>query len=136
MDNHELRYHFLSDFDRDMIGLETDNKLLDSQWCKLLFENQADQVLAFERGLLLFVFNFNPSQSFTDYGLQVTPGKYKVALDSDDPQYGGFGNIDHSVSYYPQRMGGVSGSNWLKLYLPSRTAIVLKRIPPKSIYEV
>jgi 1,4-alpha-glucan branching enzyme len=99
-------------------------------------ENEGDQVLAFERSMLLFIFNFNPSQSFTDYGIQVGPGKYRLVLDTDDRKFGGFGNVDHSLIYYPQRMGGVSGSNWLKLYLPARTALVFKRIPPPSIYSV
>ncbi len=30
-------------------------------------------VLAYERKDLIFVFNFNPKQSFTDYGFLVTP---------------------------------------------------------------
>jgi 1,4-alpha-glucan branching enzyme len=136
MDNNELRYHYLSDFDREMLSLENHRKILDQEWCNLLHENGHDQILAFERGQGLFVFNFNPARSYTDYGIQVSSGRYRIVLDTDDIRFGGFGNIDHNLTYFPQRMGGVSGSNWLKLYLPSRTAIVLERIPPKSIYEV
>jgi 1,4-alpha-glucan branching enzyme len=136
VDDPELRYHQLADFDRDMINLQKDLDFLDQPWCNLLSENRGDQILAYERGMLLFVFNFNPGKAFTDYGIQVPPGKYQLILDTDEMRFGGFGNIDHSVTYYPQRMGGVSGSNWLKLYLPPRIALVFKRVPPPSIYDV
>jgi 1,4-alpha-glucan branching enzyme len=136
LDNSDLRYHYLADFDRAMLGLHKTEQFLKEPWCNLLLENEGDQVLAFERGSLLFVFNFNPSKSFTDYGIKVSPGKYQVVLDTDDKDYGGFGNVDHSIKYYPQRSGGISGSNWLKIYLPARTAIVYKRIPPPSIYSI
>lgn len=136
VDNQDLRYHFLADFDRDMINLQNKHKFLDQPWCNLVMENQGDQILAYERGVLLFVFNFSPTRSYTDYGIQVAPGKYEIILDTDDKRFGGFGNIDHSIHYYPQRMGGVSGSNWLKLYLPPRVALVIKRFPSRSIYDV
>jgi 1,4-alpha-glucan branching enzyme len=135
-DNPKLRYHFLGDFDHDMLELNNEYKLLTEPWCKLLLDNTSDQVLAFERGDLLFVFNFNPSQSFTDYGIQNAFGKYKIVLDTDDKKFGGFGNVDHSIAYFTERIGGMSGSNWLKIYLPSRTALVFKRMPPPSIYDV
>jgi 1,4-alpha-glucan branching enzyme len=135
-DNEDLRYHFLSDFDRDMLNLQHKEHFLKEPWSNSLLNNEADQVLAFERGMLLFVFNFNPNRSFTDYGIQVPPGKYIVSLDSDDKKYGGYGNVDHKLTYYPQRLGGISGSNWLKLYLPARTAIVFKRVPPPSVYAI
>jgi 1,4-alpha-glucan branching enzyme len=135
-DHPDLRYHFLADFDKEMILLHHNFKFLDQPWCNKLIENQNDQILAYTRGDLLFVFNFNPTRSFSDYGFQVVPGKYKIVLDTDDPIFGGVGNVDHSMVYYAQRIGGVSGSNWLKLYLPARTALVMHRIPPPSIYNV
>jgi len=135
-DNPDLRYHYLADFDREMILLHKNFSFLDKPWCNKLLDNQGDQVLAYDRGVLLFVYNFNPTRSFTDYGFQVASGKYEIVLDTDDPAFGGVGNVDHSITYYAQRMGGVSGSNWLKLYLPARTALVLKRIPPPSIYNI
>ncbi len=136
LDNLDLRYHFLADFDREMLSLHLTEQFLKEPWSKLLLENEGDQVLAFERGMLFFVFNFNPSRSYTDYGIQVDPGKYQILLDTDDKKFGGFGNVDHSITYYPQRMGGVSGTNWLKIYLPARTALVYKRIPTPSIYSI
>ena len=59
VDNDELRYHFLSDFDREMLNLQNTEHFFQEAWSNLLLENEGDQVLAFERGMLFFVFNFN-----------------------------------------------------------------------------
>ena len=56
-----LKYHYLGDFDRDMIHLMRESGLYNFTSCRLLADNQPDQVLAFERGDYIFVFNFNPS---------------------------------------------------------------------------
>jgi 1,4-alpha-glucan branching enzyme len=133
-DTTQLKYHWLADFDRDMINLSKSEDFLDVPFCDLLMENRGDQVLAFSRGLLFFILNFNPVKSFTDYGINTPPGKYNIVLDTDDKKYGGFGNIDHSLTYYPQRVGGISGTNWLKIYIPARTALVFKRILPPTVY--
>jgi 1,4-alpha-glucan branching enzyme len=92
--------------------------------------------LAFERGMLLFIFNFSPDKSYTDYGILAHPGKYTVTLSSDSKKFGGFGNIDESVLYISERIGGVSGKDWLKVYMPPRTALVLKRKPTLSVYDI
>jgi len=44
-------------------------------------KHEDDKVIVFERAGLLFVFNFNPSKSFTDYkiGVQVD-GVYPLSL--------------------------------------------------------
>jgi len=118
-----------------MLKLHSEHRLLEAPWCNKILDNPGDLILVYERNDLLFVFNFNPERSFTDYGIQVSPGKYQLLLNTDDPLFGGFGNVDHSIAYYAQRAGGISGSNWLKLYIPSRTAQVFKRMSPPSIHE-
>jgi hypothetical protein len=45
-------------------------------------------------------------------------------LDTDDPNFAGFGNVDHNVTYISRLYGGKTA---VRLYLPSRTAVVLKR---------
>jgi 1,4-alpha-glucan branching enzyme len=99
VDDDLLKYHFLGDFDRDMITMIRTNKLYDHVYCNLLADNQPDQVLAFERGGFLFVFNFNPGRSFTDYGINTGPGRFKIILNTDNPAYGGNGNVDESLIY-------------------------------------
>jgi 1,4-alpha-glucan branching enzyme len=136
VDNKNLKYHWLADFDREMLELQKTNNFLHEKWCYLQHENKADQVLAFERGMLLFIFNFSPDRSYTDYGILAHPGKYSTALSSDSKEFGGFGNIDKSVTYISERIGGASGKDWLKVYLPPRTALVLKRKPTRSVYDI
>jgi 1,4-alpha-glucan branching enzyme len=134
VDDPDLKYHYLGDFDRDMIHLFKEEDILTQDYCNLYLDNKGDQVLVFSRKNYLFVFNFNPFKSFKDYGIRVEGGKYKTVLNTDNPKYAGFGNIDESIIHYTQRMGKVSAPDYLRLYLPTRTAIVLKHLETKRIY--
>ncbi len=127
-ENPELKFHWLYDFDREMIRMINENKLLTVPSVDFVFENKPDNVLAFHRGLFLFVFNFNPSQSFTDYGIPLGKGKYKVVLSTDSGNFGGHDRIDTDISYYTLPGSDLTGQQYLKLYLPARTALVLKKV--------
>ncbi len=124
----ELKFHWLYDFDKEMIQLIRDDKILTIPSVDLVMENKPDKVLAFHRGLFLFVFNFNPAQSFTDYGIPLGAGKYKIVLNTDAGWFGGFDRIDEDISYYTMPSGGITSQHYLRLYLPARTALVLKKI--------
>lgn len=125
--NPELKFHWLLDFDNDMIWLFRNNKILDYQSVNKVWEQNADKVLACHRGPYLFVFNFHPSQSFTDYGIPLGEGKYRVVLNSDSGRYGGYDRIDEDLAYYTLPAAGEGSQHYLKLYLPSRTGLALKR---------
>src|SRR5690606_26217359 len=73
-DDQNLKYHYLSDFDRAMIGLI--KSVPDFQLTPVvkIWEKESDNVLAYMREKLLFVFNFNPIKSFSDYGMLVPEG--------------------------------------------------------------
>ena len=63
-------------------------------------KHNGDKVVVFERAGLVFLFNFHPSQSFTDYRVGVeAAGTYKIVLDSDAEEFGGFKRIDHSIEF-------------------------------------
>jgi 1,4-alpha-glucan branching enzyme len=124
--NKELRYHFLSDFDREMVRLIAEYQIYGSG-CNHVKTDQGDLVLAFERRGLLFVFNFHPSHSYTDYGLAVDAGKYKPLLSTDQPEFGGFGRFDTSQAHRSMVERSFGLKHNLKLYLPSRTGLVLQR---------
>jgi 1,4-alpha-glucan branching enzyme len=130
VDNPLLRYHFLGDFDREMINLIKKYKCFNEPFPNKTFDQETDQVLAFRRGKLLFVFNFNPTRSFTGYGIKTVPGKFKIILDSDDIIFGGFGRLDHSIIYFTRSLGKLAtgSENLLNLYLPSRTALVFEKL--------
>ncbi len=124
----ELKFHWLYDFDKEMIQLINENKLLTIPSVDLVYEHKPDKVLAYHRGLFLFVFNFNPTQSFTDYGIPLGAGKYKVVLNTDSGRFGGNDLVDEDISYYTLPGGGIDSQHFLRLYLPARTALVFKKV--------
>ncbi len=95
-----------------------------------LWDSDGDQVLAFGRGDLVFVFNWAPFTSYEGYGFLAPEGEYEVVLSSDDKQFGGFGNIDDTTHHLTQPDPLYAGEHkgWLKLYLPARTCQVLRRV--------
>lgn len=128
VDRDDLKYKYLNAFDNAMVELIGGTYNFQALPVVKLWEKDDDQVLAFRRGNLVFVFNFSPSHSFTDYGVLTEPGEYNVVLSSDSPRFGGYGNIDESVAHFtvPDPLYSPLGLGWLKLYLPARSAQVLK----------
>ncbi len=137
-ENKELKYHYLGAFDRHMVKLQSDFGLLDELCINRIYENTYDKVIAFTRKNLLFVFNFHPVKSYTDYGIPIK-GKFRIIIDSDDPEFGGFNRIDRNTLYISQKKAERQTINlpfYLYLYLPSRTALVLMREPVRKANEV
>ncbi len=129
-DDPNLRYRFLAEFDKAMLALAgRTGRGLDAAGPKLAMAHTGDQVLAFARGKRVFVFNFNPARSFTDYGVPVAPGNYRLLLDSDSPAFGGHGRVAPGQSYRsePVREGRRIVRHQIKLYLPTRSALVLEK---------
>jgi 1,4-alpha-glucan branching enzyme len=138
VDNKALKYNFLASFDHNMTRLQNEFRILDNPIVEKIYENSYDKVIAFSRGTLLFVFNFHPSNSFTDYGIPVK-GKFRIILDTDDPAFGGFDRIDRKSIYHSIRKADRPSLNvplYLFLYLPARTALVLKKEPIRKATEV
>ncbi|MFC2081193.1 alpha amylase C-terminal domain-containing protein [Bacteroidota bacterium] len=133
LDKKDLRYPLLNKFDQDMIKLIRKERILEQDWTYLHFEHPGDQVLVFERGNLVFVFNFNPSLSFSDYGFTLNAGKFRIVLNSDHPDYGGQGLVDTNMSYFSQTDD--QGRHWLKIYIPSRSALVFKKISIPRVHN-
>lgn len=129
VDNQELDYHYLGDFDKAMIRTLKLEKNFVKSPVEERWHHDGDQVLAFSRGDLLFVFNFNPSRSFTDYGFLVPSGSYDVILNTDATAFGGNGFADDSITHFTNfdPLYVQDQKEWLKLYLPARTAMVLKK---------
>jgi len=135
VDDMNLKYHFLGDFDRAVIELIGKAKDFQKRPVQKVWDNDGDQILAYMRKDLVFVFNFNPSKSFTDYGFLVPKGTYEVVLDTDDPRYGGFGLSDDKVEHstVPDPLYVKEKKEWLKLYVPARSAFVLRKKPARSL---
>ena len=128
VDNKELCFHYLGDFDRAMLKVIKSEKDMQKTNVTEIWHNDGDQVFAFQRGELLFFFNFSPTRSYTDYGFMVKAGTYQYLLNTDDVKFGGKGFNDDSLKHLTiyDRDLAKDGKGWLKLYLPARSACVLR----------
>lgn len=128
-----LRYKFLFAFDAGMQHLDTKYGVLLSPQAYVSLKHEGDKVLVFERNGLLFIFNFNATQSFPDYKVGVdTPGTYEIVLNSDDVEFGGHGRIENVTSTGEKQQFFTNNDPWnnransLFVYIPTRTALVLQ----------
>jgi 1,4-alpha-glucan branching enzyme len=128
VDDAGLKYRFLADFDAAMIAVVRSVKGFQSLPLVKVCDNEGDQLLAFMRGRLLFVFNFSPQRSYTDYGLTVPPGSYETLLNTDALRFGGFSLADDSLPHHTANHTGADNRAALLLYIPARTAIVLRSV--------
>ena len=130
VDNPNLKFRYLNAFDNAMIELIGGVYNFQALPVRKLWDKDDDQVLAFMRGDLVFVFNFSPTKSFEGYGILAPAGKYRVVLDTDARRFGGYGNIDDTVEHLTEHdeLYAPAAVEWLRLYLPARTAMVLKRV--------
>ena len=93
-----------------------------------VWHDDGDQILAYMRGSLIFVFNFSPTRSYEGYGFRVPEGAYDVVLNTDAKEFGGNGLADDSVCHLTNfdPLLARDHKGWLKLYIPARTAVVLQ----------
>ena len=82
-------------------------------------------MIAFERGGLLFVFNFHPTKSFVDYRIGVTKlGTYSLVLSSDRKEFGGFDLVNEKSTQKAQDVPWHELKQSVLVYVPSRVALV------------
>lgn len=128
-DNENFLYNSLGQFDREMINLINSMTEFNKTDIVTLWDNDGDQVVAYQRADLVFVFNFNGEKSFTNYGILAETGTYKMALNTDNSLFGGFDLVDENIEHITLKEPlHESGKEWLKLYLPARSAQVLRKI--------
>jgi len=134
MENAELKFKYLSDFDKAMIATAKAGYLQNNEPCYGVNVNEEDQVMCFKRGNYYFVFNFSPTNSYADYGINTEAGKYRIILSTDNPQFGGYGNVDENYINFAERLPFNHDQYQLKLYIPARTAFIMERMPPKRVH--
>ena len=126
-----LRYRYLQEFDAAMVRLLKQESVL-SDRPELLTADEEKKILIFKRRNCIFAFNFNAQGSFADYGFPAPAGAYEAVLDSDDAEFDGFGRQQTGERHFtvPQRSpnGNQAYADTLYLYLPSRCALVLKKV--------
>ena len=125
-DDPGLKYKYLLDFDREMIHFIGKGSFLNKEVRGLYIDDNA-KVLTYERGGYVFAVNFHPTNSYDGYWLVTADeGEYKVILNSDRPEFGGYGRISEEYVYIAKRHP--DGIPKCRIYLPSRTGLVMKKV--------
>jgi len=119
-----LRYRHLLYFEKAMLHLEKKWEWL-RKWTYVSLSHEMDKVIVFERGELVFAFNFHPTQSLTGYKIGVqNSGKYKIVLDSDRSDYGGHNRNDANAEFFTKPHAYCNRANSMLVYLPARCGLV------------
>jgi 1,4-alpha-glucan branching enzyme len=121
-----LRYRHLAAFDRDLMTLARTYRVPDGEDAFVLHVDEDAKVLAWLRAGLVFVACFHPNRSIPDYRIPAPPGAFRIVLDTDRGEYGGFDRRDPNQHHHtlPDRIE----RHLLSLYLPARAAMVLEPV--------
>lgn len=91
--------------------------------------NEENKVILYEKGNLLYIFNFHPSDSYQDYRVGTTwASDHFVLYETDDRLFGGHDRLrDAHGKWFEVEHGKEHDGrpHSLKIYLPNRCAIVL-----------
>ena len=131
VDNKELRYHALGEFDRAMIRLLSRYNQLGQGFARQLAMFDGDQVMVYSHGDLVYVFNWNPSRSVPDYIIPVPEaGKYRIVLSTDENRFGGYERNELMGEYFSFTRKDDDGVErpYMKIYNVCRTATIYKRV--------
>ena len=123
VDNPDLKYQWLADFDRELMDFARQSNLLASPPAQVLYIDHGPKIIVTERGNFIFVFNFSIGSSLFGYPIRVPGAETReLVLDSDNLAFGGHGRIDYAF-HYPVDADGI-----MKVYSPSRTGLVFAKM--------
>ena len=119
------KYSWLAEFEKAMLAMIKDNEVLGHGFGQSIWLDNEKKVIIFKRNELIFAFNLHPSWSQDGFFIAtVDEKKYQVILSSDDAEFGGFERIDKDYIYQAKESDNGKG---FRIYLPCRTALVLKK---------
>ncbi|MBR4233279.1 MAG: alpha amylase C-terminal domain-containing protein [Bacteroidales bacterium] len=126
-----LRYGKLRAFDAAMIHLLRKEEVLSDRPEALVIDEEK-KILIFRRRNCIFALNFNAVGSFADYGFAAPDGVWETVLSSDAAAFDGFDRVKEGEKHVMLEQKSPNGPDRFKhslmLYLPARTAIVLKKV--------
>ena len=125
-ENSELRYEYLHEFDKAMIAfLKKERIMIKKAECHYI--HNSDKIMIYSKGKDVFVFNFNPTNSYDGHWVSVPEvGDYQVILSTDEGRFGGFDRVDKNYVYTAVDNGGTRPG--FHCYIPNRCGIVFKKI--------
>ena len=124
--NGYLKYEWLDKFDKDLVKVTKDSNMFDQKMADLLLMKGPEQTVVFGRKDLMFALNFHYAHSLKDVLVPIREkADYEVVMCSDDEAYGGQELVKHMV--YEAKT--FDDQHFIQLYIPARTAIILKEVP-------
>ena len=128
-ENGYLKYEWLERFDREMLKFARKYRVMTKPAAANLWMDEKNKLLAFAKGDLIYLFNFSPDASPTDFFVpaHITgEGQYRAVFTTDRIEFGGQDRVSERYVYTakPVPDKGVG----FTVYLPSRTAIVFRRV--------
>lgn len=126
-DAENLRYKEMNSFDIAMNHLDKAYGFISAPHQWISRKDEGDKLVVVERGDLVFVFNFHPTNSYPDYRVGCyQEGPYKVVLSSDEPVFGGYSNVTATAdaTIHPQEGDYDNRPYSMQVYAPSRTVVV------------
>ena len=106
--------------------LDEKYNLLEDPFIEQLALHEDTKQLVYRRGPLVFVFNFNPHESFGGLRIPVPDATdYKILLNTDNKLFGGPGLVQEPMIYPWQEVPMYGRKQSVQIYLPSRSAQVL-----------
>ncbi len=120
VDDPLLRYQQLDLWDKAMIQLAKDHQLLSAPPAVQLYLDPDKKIIAYERGNMVFVFSFHPTESFFGFPIRMpAQDSYRITLHSDEKEYGGFDRLDKAIVY------ATDSDQIAHLYIPNRVVMVM-----------
>jgi len=124
-DNPLTKYKFLNAFESRMISMARKTRLFTGK-IQYLNIDHGNKIIAYRRGKAVFLLNFHPNRSQENYFFPVgEEGAYEVTLSTDDAQFGGQERVSNTYVYHTEKDS--SGKIGIRIYIPSRCAVVLKK---------
>lgn len=123
VDDKNLKFHWLADFDKEMLKFIKENNILTANPAWLMNADEENKTIVFERNDLIFVFNWG-AKSIPDYKINVkNTGDYEIIFSTDESRFGGYDNIDRNVVFPSEQS---ESQVFMRIYNVSRTATVYK----------
>ncbi|WP_311370479.1 alpha-amylase family glycosyl hydrolase [Anaerococcus hydrogenalis] len=126
-DNDLLKYDWLLKWDEKMLDQIKEDDQLGNDIFRLWLDNDR-KVIAYRNKDIVYIFNFHPRNSYDSFQVPIhDKGKFKVILDTDDEEFGGLGRISKDIIYESKNLENTDYDG-IEIYIPSRTALALKKV--------
>ena len=123
-DNPELKYQYLNAFEKAAVRLCKQARIIGGKDVQLQLDKN-EKILVYKKGNAVLAFNFHPVNAYDGLFLTMPEeGIYEVVMSTDDFCFGGQGRIYHQRYCTTEENGRVG----IRMYLPNRTAAVLKKV--------